>query len=640
VSADSIVLAPEPSLVVGEVPAPETATNAATDASISTDAAASTFHQEMTVSATEDSTGPTSQMVELMPVGEAKIVVAPIKQEMPAATVSAGALVEEKKKKAASQEVLKFTYNEDDDKFRHRFDLPPEERIMDSYMCAITTSWFPYQGRLFVGNSCVCFYSGVNGCRVKMPYNQIVSITKENTAVVFPNSIQITLVGNSKADLDSEDMRTEDGKYFFMSFVMRDEAYKKILELWKIHTGLTEVLTGKPHPTSERRVEEPTVAESAGAVVKESPLPVEEKMEQKAGATAAADGKVAEEMSSGVFKSLQVQATPVRTLDGVIEESKRAGADSHGLEVVNIVLPWTSEQCFEWLFYHEDKEQFLTNYLNRQGKKDLKVGAWNKEVSSSGAHDGWHSRVVTYRSLLSGTASLLGSSECKVTDTHRIIRTGPESFFLETIAKMDGVPYSDSFLVVTFCEVSGLGPRNNTVESGCRVRLWFGIRFIKTIYFTKGFIKDNTLREGQDMYRGGLVLVGEVVRKKPKIAVERKDGGGATPLQPAPSVDLLQQQQQQQQVQNVSDEKMLVTNKWFVGSHMTIMVCMLLLFAYFVFFGGGSIKATSDASPESATEALMKAVRELNANIVRLNENLGKLASQTAAAASRRHDDL
>ena len=69
-----------------------------------------------------------------------------------------------------------------------------------------------------------CFYSYIFGFENKfiIEWSQVVSITKEKTAIFIPNAIQIS---------------TTDNKYFFASFVDRDSSYMMLVRLWQAVTS-------------------------------------------------------------------------------------------------------------------------------------------------------------------------------------------------------------------------------------------------------------------------------------------------------------------------------------------------------------------------------------------------------------------
>lgn len=94
------------------------------------------------------------------------------------------------------------------------------------YPCALE-SGILRQGRMFITNKFVCFYCSHFGAekKIRIPYKQIRTITKENTAMVIPNAIEIKTLKTS---------------YMFRSFLSRDECFNlinSVLKNWKIREG-------------------------------------------------------------------------------------------------------------------------------------------------------------------------------------------------------------------------------------------------------------------------------------------------------------------------------------------------------------------------------------------------------------------
>lgn len=102
-----------------------------------------------------------------------------------------------------------------------------------AYACALSRDIL-IQGRLFVGEEHVCFYANILGwiTSVVIAYRDIVSIDKRNTAVIFPNAIQVATLHH---------------RYFFASFMYREEAYKQLQAAWKqIILGAVHHIRGYP----------------------------------------------------------------------------------------------------------------------------------------------------------------------------------------------------------------------------------------------------------------------------------------------------------------------------------------------------------------------------------------------------------
>eukprot|EP01119_Soliformovum_irregulare_P012493 TRINITY_DN3248_c0_g1_i9.p1 TRINITY_DN3248_c0_g1~~TRINITY_DN3248_c0_g1_i9.p1 ORF type:complete len:654 (-),score=229.40 TRINITY_DN3248_c0_g1_i9:38-1999(-) len=75
-------------------------------------------------------------------------------------------------------------------------------------------------GRLYISGGFLSFFGSVFGILTKIiPLLDVIDIQKKNTAVIFPNAIEVTLFDNSKL--------------LFTSFLFRDQAFQIIHNLWK-----------------------------------------------------------------------------------------------------------------------------------------------------------------------------------------------------------------------------------------------------------------------------------------------------------------------------------------------------------------------------------------------------------------------
>ncbi|XP_053405092.1 GRAM domain-containing protein 2B-like [Mercenaria mercenaria] len=76
------------------------------------------------------------------------------------------------------------------------------------------------QGNLYVSQNWFCFYSRIRGRGrlLEIPMDSVISITREKTAIIFPNAIGL---------------QTKNDKYAFGSFISRDNTYKFFVSMWK-----------------------------------------------------------------------------------------------------------------------------------------------------------------------------------------------------------------------------------------------------------------------------------------------------------------------------------------------------------------------------------------------------------------------
>lgn len=124
------------------------------------------------------------------------------------------------KKSQSWYNVLSPTYKQRNEDFRKLFkQLPDTERLIVDYSCALQRDIL-LQGRLYLSENWICFYSNIFRWETLLTVRlkDICSMTKEKTARLIPNAIQVC---------------TDADKHFFTSFGARDRTYMMMFRLWQ-----------------------------------------------------------------------------------------------------------------------------------------------------------------------------------------------------------------------------------------------------------------------------------------------------------------------------------------------------------------------------------------------------------------------
>ncbi|KAL5499937.1 hypothetical protein EMCRGX_G011411 [Ephydatia muelleri] len=97
--------------------------------------------------------------------------------------------------------------------------VPESEKLIDDYSCALQRDILIH-GRMYVTQSWVCFYANIFSWEtlLTIPVQTIFNITKEKTALLIPNAIQIHA--------------TNQEKYGFSSLMNRDVTFAVIKMVW------------------------------------------------------------------------------------------------------------------------------------------------------------------------------------------------------------------------------------------------------------------------------------------------------------------------------------------------------------------------------------------------------------------------
>ncbi|KAF2735977.1 hypothetical protein EJ04DRAFT_490796 [Polyplosphaeria fusca] len=109
--------------------------------------------------------------------------------------------------------------------------VPEDDYLIEDYSAALQKEIL-LQGRLYVSEGHLCFSSNILGwvTNLVISFDEVVSVEKKSTAVVFPNAIVI---------------QTLHARNVFASFLSRDSTYDLIIGIWKIsHPNLKSSLNG------------------------------------------------------------------------------------------------------------------------------------------------------------------------------------------------------------------------------------------------------------------------------------------------------------------------------------------------------------------------------------------------------------
>lgn len=109
--------------------------------------------------------------------------------------------------------------------------VPDDDYLIEDYSCALQREILAH-GRLYVSEGHLCFSSNIFGWSntLVMSFDEIVSVEKRSTALVFKNGLMIT---------------TLHSKHIFASFTSRDATYDLIVNIWKLgHPTLKSTLNG------------------------------------------------------------------------------------------------------------------------------------------------------------------------------------------------------------------------------------------------------------------------------------------------------------------------------------------------------------------------------------------------------------
>lgn len=109
--------------------------------------------------------------------------------------------------------------------------VPDDDYLIEDYSCALQREILAH-GRLYVSEGHLCFSSNILGwtTTLVLSFDEIVSVEKRNTAMLFKNGLMISTLHN---------------KHIFASFTNRDATYDLIIKIWQLgHPKLQSTLNG------------------------------------------------------------------------------------------------------------------------------------------------------------------------------------------------------------------------------------------------------------------------------------------------------------------------------------------------------------------------------------------------------------
>ena len=233
------------------------------------------------------------------------------------------------------------------------------------------------------------------------------TITKEKTAIFIPNAIQIT---------------TDGQKFFFASFVDRESSYLMLVKFWQAATSdqwlqdddIDQIIAlnyGEGDGEDE---------DDAKAVASDIVLPLPPSQQQVPPDTCKRES-LSEEVQTVFDQWMQ---------------------ECGGSIVCDKTLNRPLEELYSLLYSNSN---FFFTFHKDRGTTELEIGDWEEDEEGNGGKI----REVSYNMSLNNP---VGPKKCQVKETQRMRNEGVvegKVYCIETEADNSGVPYADSFTVVT-----------------------------------------------------------------------------------------------------------------------------------------------------------------------------------------------
>ncbi|KAM8853516.1 protein Aster-B isoform X10 [Synchiropus splendidus] len=435
--------------------------------------------------------------------------------------------------------VLSPTYKQRNEDFRKLFkQLPDTERLIVDYSCALQRDIL-LQGRLYLSENWICFYSNIFRWETLLTVRlkDICSMTKEKTARLIPNAIQVC---------------TDNEKHFFTSFGARDRTYMMMFRLWQnalldkplcpkelwhfVHQcygnelGLTSddedyvppdddfntMGFSEEIPNEENEINNDNISKSSAEAKPDASPPHLHKKVQNSTIDRKGNYEppITFELQTEEFADCQTDGellavpllvdernetsgsgapVPSRSLDfndnediptelSDSSETHDEGEvqafheDLNGRQHINEVYKFSVDKLYDLLF---TESQFMSDFMEQRRFSDVVYHPWKKEDAGNQTRD------IMYTISLTNP---LAPKSATVTETQTLYKASQESecYIIDAEVITHDVPYHDYFYTLNRYMLT------RVAKNKCRLRVSTELRFRKQPWgLVKGFIEKN-----------------------------------------------------------------------------------------------------------------------------------------------------
>ncbi|KAI4369520.1 hypothetical protein MLD38_017952 [Melastoma candidum] len=384
------------------------------------------------------------------------------------------------------------------EEYRQLFRLPTEEVLVEDFNCAYQEN-IPVQGHMYLFAHHICFYSNIFGFETKkiIHFREITSVKRAKTAGIFPNAIEI--YAGAK-------------KYFFASFLSRDEAFNLISSGWLNHGSVSSEITDRQALTPlSSFTENGSESDSAINLTNDDDVETSERdvdapvcMESLSGpdpedGNLSALGQKTDDNAGSNDSGLQPTAPPStqKAWSWKVEDVDAGRIPEDLTKVAESKFPITVEEFFN-LFFSDDGFNFVESFHKRCGDKDFKCSSWKQ-------HDHFgHTRNVSFQHPIK---LYLGAryGSCQVLQKFRVFRNS--NLVIQTSQEISDIPFADYF------RVEGLWAVRRDGDGSCSLSVYIEVAFVKKTMF-KGKIVQSTLEECREAYASWIEMAHDLLKEK------------------------------------------------------------------------------------------------------------------------------
>ncbi|KAH7576215.1 hypothetical protein JRO89_XS01G0014700 [Xanthoceras sorbifolium] len=370
-----------------------------------------------------------------------------------------------------------------------------------------------------------------------IPFHEITTVKRAKTAGIFPNAIEIFAGGR---------------KYFFASFLSRDEAFKIIMDGWLQHGSGSPAISEQQDSSSETSSPQngPVIIERDNSskhpsdalvsikrdedILNDSELPPRVENDASTTILEVQDENVEQD---GKMVTKAETSSSSRTLLWKLENSDAPkglcgfmNAAAYDLpecytKTAETKFPMKVEEVFKLLF-SDDAVNFTESFHSRCGDKDFRCTSWHP-------HDEFgHTREISFQHPIKiYFGAKFGG--CQEVQKFRVYRNS--HLVIETTQEVSDVPYADYFRVEGRWDIERDG---NESKEGCILRVYVNVAFLKKTVW-KGKIVQSTLEECREAFQIWISMAHDLLKQKNLERQEEGDPAAST----GQDVDLLSERE-------------------------------------------------------------------------------------------------
>jgi hypothetical protein len=397
------------------------------------------------------------------------------------------------------QRLLSSKFEDKSKAFRVFFKVPQTERLLDDFSCAIKGKILLH-GRLYVSQNYVCFYSNIFGhlTKIVIEFDSIVAIKKRRLAMVIPNAIEII---------------TKKKKYFFASFMFRNQTYKLLTELWTVHlkvNGMDPAQFIDPEDADDRSTSRKGNGDDGDEESEDDSPEVSTQgaARDEAGYANPTTRQLIDEWDDGVDLESDTSGDVEQFEEKDLPPEMQSFMAEHEVQYKEICTAQYRvplRKFFDICF--ADASTCTFDYHTRRGDSEIQISNWQSFGSKFGAL-----RDIRFRSPVKIP---FGPKSTRMFFNQRYRWMDKSHLYVELSGYSADVPYGDSFRIESKWNF------RETEDRQTKLSIQLGVRFIKSTLW-KGRITDGVFKETTISYNQWIDVAQELVEKERAIRSSKR----------------------------------------------------------------------------------------------------------------------